>query len=311
MREEFLLKNIERRIANCRKGVFRKAKCPKCGEVLGSEKGEHSVRITCDNKFCSFEFCITSRKIKAKKNLKAYNIKAEELIHLIIAFEIQTDESKEQAQRRQKTKNKIIKQLTAILKKKCGQQLHAICIQNVVNKTLARYEHKGKRFFMHYHLGVLPVNFGVLMFAIRQVQENFKGTATIRNAGYKPRKTLFRYFVKELAGEVSDMANHHTLHYNQFLTLPEYKKFFYKKKILTACALSLNAKPKPRLGYVLSNRIVVPEKCPACGFKMTKEKFWIIFTEIAEAVPPPDAKKYLIKQVYITEKCFEEVKTPF
>ena len=311
MREEFLLKNIERRIANCRKGVFRKAKCPKCGEVLGSEKGEHAVRITCDNKFCSFEFCITSRKIKAKKNLKAYNIKAEELIHLIIGFEIQTGESKEKKQRREKVLKAMMEKLNAIIKYSSGQELHAVMTWDITDKTLAGHENLGKRFFIHVHLAVLPVNFSVLMFAVREVQENYKGIATIRNKGFKPRKSLFRYFGKILAGEVSGEGKHHTLHYNQFLILAEYVEFFYRKKMLRAFACSLNSLAPVSRDMFHQIGLSLPEKCPACNSEKTKEKFWIIFYEIAEAVPPPDAKKYLIKQVYITEKCFTEVKTPF
>jgi len=308
--KEFLLRKIRRRIANCQKGVYRKVKCPNCKQVLGDEKGEFGVRISCDNKFCACKFCIVSRKIKAKENLNAYKIKSPKMIHLIVGFEIQTGESKEQKQRREKALKEITKQLSAILKKSCGQELHALGVWDITDKTIEGHELVGKRFFMHYHLALMPVNFRELMLAVRNVQEKYKGFTTIRNEGYKPRKALFRYFVKILAGEVSGEGEHHTLLYNQFLKLEEYVSFFYKKKMLRAFACSLIANPSLGSDMYKGIGLSLPEKCPSCGFQMTPEKFWIIFSEVAEAQPPPDAKKYLIKQVYVTNRCFTEVKTP-
>jgi len=302
-RRKFNVQTILRNVRKCREGNFVRVACKSCKNELSPT----TIRLTCQNRFCSCPDCVEMRRLKAFGNLERLKVRSKSLIHLIVGFERIIGESKDKKKQREEVLSSIKIEL-----EKCGIKLHAVSVWD-----MNVHEKKGFKFFyMHYHLALLPVkDFRCLMLAVRKVQEKFKGIATIRNEGYKPKKSLFNYFAKIQAGLVSTEEEHHTVTYSKILTIQEFREFFYHKRMLRKWALSsvscvLHDTSGREYMFKLLG-ISLPKKCPFCGCELSRANVFLKKITEEEKPPNPDAKKYFIVQNWISKNSYEEMKIEF
>jgi hypothetical protein len=272
-------------IVRCKRGIYIKPVCPHCNKVLTDEGEERAIRISCQNNFCDCEYCIESRKIKAKKRLRSFRIYAKKLIHLIFGFELQLSESKEKKQRREKIVKRIRKEC-----EKRGFKLIGLVARDISEKKTEHHQ----LYYFHYHLAVYPVkDYRGFMLFVRFLGEKYKGVITTRNEGFKPTKALFNYFAKIMAGQISDKEHHHTTTYSKILSPEDYFKFFYRTNSLRHIGwdrdkLKLRVSHAERSeGVDMFKRLGLSEtsKCPFCAGNLTFNN--IILKKFIDDPPPP------------------------
>ena len=284
-------KRFLKKIKQCRKGTWIKIK-HKCGGFVVDEKGEPiRVRITCDDKYCDDPFCIESRKIKAKQRLDAYKVTPKKLIHLIMSFPWQFGETKEQSAKRE-----LVIRYTKEEMQKLGIKIHGLFVFDIK----AKGEGNLKRYLPHYHFALYPQNHARFVYSLIKARKvilkktglSSENGFTLTSKNYKPKKALFRYFAKIMAGLVSDEEEHHTTTYNKIMPSEEYFNFFYGKRVLRVWGLEkfVCRTPEPERSEYMFQRLgrTLPEKCSFCGETITPDSIKLI-KEVGEQKPPnPD-----------------------
>jgi hypothetical protein len=283
-------------IIRCKKGVYLMPTDPHGHPLL-----KKPVRDTCDNKFCDCEYCVESRKIKARKRLEEYPIfkkdskekgfrsKKDKAVHLHIDFNITFENTDEEKKEREKT----LKNIRRDFERK-GFNLIGVMVFDIKGK-----DKRGKIiYYKHYHLALYPPRFWETFKKVcGALTEKYKGKAIIKNEGFKPKKSLVNYFVKIIAGQISGDAygieEHHTLLYKDIMSPEDYNKFFLHKQVLryvgydkkkgVKCVYHAERSESVNNLYCLGQRL--PKKCPVCGWEVDRSKIKIKKT--FEDDPPP------------------------
>jgi len=269
---EFRVKTLLSHIIECKKGFWLNIACKKCENIIE----EKVAQGTCNIRYCDCERCVERRREKAWHRLKDFEVYSKRLIHLEIGFPLQKKETKEDKQRRDKTLKQIKKEFKKII------EIHGLMVLDIRERK--------EFYFVHYHLALLPVKgYRLFMQTIRKIQEKFKGKATIRNEGYKPRESLFSYFSRIMAGLISSEDRHHSVLYKEIMTPEEYIDFFYRRRVLRAVCVS-----KPERSEVMFKclGLTLPAKCPFCNAELTFDDVKLVKDKEIEEPPPPEQKHH-------------------
>ncbi len=231
------LENLKVRMASCNAKANLHIHC--ANEECGHTETKKVV-LHCFVRYS--DCCYRSRFVKAKKRLQSFNIHSSRLIHLTVGFPTMPEFHK---------KDKVVQQ-------KLLQKFHRMCKKAGIElKGIRVFDFQDrKEEYIHYHYALLPGNIDIRTLQkvrgelIAKTEQEF----VVRIIGYRPKKSLFKYFAKRIAGCYGDFPNQFFL--NQKITLLDYYKNLFNTRSLVRVSRRLSC-------YVVPNSFL----CEVCGCK--------------------------------------------
>jgi len=265
---------LKRKIDSCLDMGYKMAVCGDCGAVIKQQ----AFKLHCSIRYCPH--CVEERVKHSRIYLNSYNIRIKRLVHFWIGFK----PSYRLDKALKKEQEKIMARFYKVMEK-IGSRVSAMRVFDL-NKT-----EKGLRY--HYHHAQLPIA-DIRKFiancnrAEKIVKEKTGTEFSVHIVGYRPQKSLFRYFSKIMAGLYSDEKNHHSVLLKDLISLEDYAKNFFNVRSL----VFVNKPRAIRRGKIDNSCLVDIKECPLCKSK----NIWLIdyqqYVDMFGIEPPPPLDEF-------------------
>lgn len=240
---------LRQRIGGCPSMGYASWVCDSCGQIA-----KHSAyRLTCCCRYCPDLDCTENRRLHSLLRLRSFGVKASKLLHFEIGFPHVEEITKEEVKKLRQSANFWMKEM-----EKLGSPIKALRILDILKK--------GQGYYLHFHFASLPVGdvrkFGQNCHLAREkVMGELQTSFIVRIEGYKPRKSLYDYFSKRMAGMFGHKKKGTAHTFSTMMSLEQYFEVFFKSKHLWN-SLGWKAKPDSNLVTTVLNK---PKACPHCS----------------------------------------------
>lgn len=278
---------LDYKLDRCSQDLYRSFVCGDCGAVIVQQ----AYKLSCGSRICPY--CVEERVKMARIILGSYKIYANRLLHFYIGFE-----PVKELHDAKKEQEKILRVFYREMAK-LGTPVRSVRTFDI-NKT-----NKGLRY--HYHHAQLPTDAHLFTIncqkARKQILKKTGIKFIVEVIGYRPKRTLFFYFAKCMAGLYSDEKRHHKVLLRELITKEQYITSFRHSRSFALIGLA-----RVKRGKVNINWISKPKFCPVCNstniWSLTFDEYVDYFGDI----PPPPLDKP--DPVENTEKLLRRI-TPY
>ena len=277
-------RRIIEKIQGCEKMPWARAVCKSCGEIVSDERH----KLTCGLRYCANPLCVGNRIKKNILRLESANVFSSRLIHFEISFPYVANLHKEFKNYFEKVQRTFFREM-----KKLGTPVNALRIFDL--------KEKDGKYFYHFHFAQMPVKDYMLFVknvrrarAITQLRENMP--LVVHFEGWRPKKSLFGYFAKRMAGVYGDETRGNVQYLADFISADDYANNFYNVRTYSI----IGDFPRPRRGNVLNVSPVSVKECPYCHSHSIR-----LVPEEMILDPPPRTCKKCGLQVWPRDYNFE------
>jgi hypothetical protein len=260
------LESIRVRIKNCPEMGYAYVCCRDCSNIIS----EKPYKLTCGLRFCKNPECVNKRITKNKLRLHSYKIYSKKLIHFEVGFAYVDRLDKKEKHFQEKIIKIFVEEM-----KKLGTPVNALKIFDIA-------EHEGE-YYLHHHFAQMPVK-DYMQFvknsqrARVRVIEKTGVPFVVHFEGWRPKKSLFSYFAKRMAGVYGDVGKQNKFMLADVISIREYARDFFNVRSFVL----IGSFPSRRRGNVLLLALSSPKTCPFCGC----EHFRLVPTESFKPPPP-------------------------